>query len=312
MSANRRAVGVIQVVASAVGYGLIGVFGKRAYEAGMRPGELLALRFILATALLWGYLLIARRHLISVRPRQAMACVSLGMFGYAVFSSLYFRALEGLSASLAVLLLYSSPVMVTFGARLILKERVSRAQWLSLPIVSSGLLMLLWGDLSVRNRSAIAFGIGAAIIYAAYIIASSRLVSSVNGLSAGLYIMTGTTLALNLVAPTTLGRVDDLSGPAWSSIISLALVSTVGALVLFLMGLEKLTSTEATLLSTIEPLTAVVAAALFLKEELAPLQIVGGALVLCAVILSSPTRPGRDVLRGWLRRRAREKYRQEG
>lgn len=288
---RQRILGAVQVIASAIGYGLIGIFSKRAYEEGVRPGELLALRFILASTLLWGYTLIARRNAFRLQVRQALACVSLGIFGYAVFSSLYFYSLEGLSASLAVLLLYTSPVFVTCGAWLILKERVTPIQWLALPIVFFGLLMLLWFDFSVKNKGAVALGLGAAAIYAAYILVSRRLVSSISGFSAGLYIMTGTTVALILMTPSALSRVDDLTSAAWWSIINLTFVSTIGALVLFLMGLEKLTSTEATLLSTIEPMTAVIAAAVVLNEKLAPLQIAGGIMILCALILLSFNQP---------------------
>jgi drug/metabolite transporter, DME family len=284
---SRPVIGAIQVVASAVGYGLLGIFGKRAYEAGMKPGELLALRFLLASTALWGYMLIARRSLLRISVRQLMACAALGAFGYAVFSTLYFRALEGLSASLTVLLLYTNPVIVTLGARLFFKEQVTRAQWLALPVVLTGLVMLLWGGLSIGRAGAIAFALGSAIIYAVYILATSRLLVSVNPLAAGLYIMTAATVALVLWTPSALQRADELSAAAWGSIIGLALISTVAPMLLFLLGLEKLTNTEASLLSAVEPVTATIAAALLLGERLTWAQMIGGLLVLFALAIST-------------------------
>src|SRR5882672_9521150 len=93
---DRRIIGRIQVVTAAVGYGLLGIFGKRAYEAGMHPGELLALRFLLASVVLWSYMLVAKRGAVRITFRQAVYCAALGVLGYAFFSTLYSEALDGM------------------------------------------------------------------------------------------------------------------------------------------------------------------------------------------------------------------------
>jgi drug/metabolite transporter (DMT)-like permease len=284
---NRRAVGAIQVILSAIGYGMLGVFGKRAYAAGLQSGELLALRFVLATSLLWIYVLIARRDVLRIEIKNLAACVCLGLFGYTVFSTLYFRALEGLSVALTVLLLYTYPVMVSLGAYFLFRERITRAQVLALPILACGLVMLLWSDLAIVNRVSIALAIGAAAFYAAYILVSSRILKSIDALSAGLFIVTTATAALVLLSPSSLKHVTELNRGAITSIVGLAIFSTVGPMILFLSGLEKLTSTEASLLSTIEPLTATIAAAVILNDVLSPNQIAGGALILVALVVSS-------------------------
>lgn len=71
-------------------------------------------------------------------------------------------------------------------------------------------------------------------------------------------------------------------------------MSTLGPLVLFLSGLQRLTNAEASILSLLEPLTAVVAAAVLLGERLAPVLLFGGALILAALALSSLNRSTRD------------------
>ena len=58
-------------------------------------------------------------------------------------------------------------------------------------------------------------------------------------------------------------------------------------MILFLKGLEKLTNAEASMLSTIEPLTAAILATIVLGEKLSGVQIAGGVLVLGALIASS-------------------------
>lgn len=290
-----RLVGVMQIIGSAIGFGLIGVLGKRAFEAGAVAGELLALRFLLATIILWTYVLFTRRRILKMSAREILSCAALGVCGYAVFSTLYFNALEGLTASLTVLLLYTYPVLVTLGARLFFKERVTRVQWLALPVVIAGLVLLLWGNIRVEKWGAVVLGLLSALFYAGYILASSRVLQRVNPLAAGLYIITAGTVALLLWSPRALARAFELNSEVWISIIGLVLFSTVAPMILFLMGLEKLTSTESSLLSTVEPLTATVAAILVLDEKLSLVQALGGTLVLAALVVSTLSRRARHL-----------------
>jgi drug/metabolite transporter (DMT)-like permease len=212
------------------------------------------------------------------------------VLGYALFSTLYFEALKGMSASLTVLLLYTNPVIVMIGSWILFKERVKRGQVIALLMVCIGLVALLSGNVTIVKRSAIALALASAIMYAGYILVSGKLVSSLNPLTAGLYIMTAAAVALNIRAPTALWQVDQLSFAAWTAVIALALISTVGPMVLFLMGLEKISGTEASMLSTVEPVTATIVAALVLGDTLSPLQVLGGGLVLAALVVSSLSR----------------------
>lgn len=289
--ARLHAIGRLEIVLSAVGYGFIGIFGKRAYAAGLAPGEYLTMRFAIASAVLWAFMLVARRRDLAVSRRRLVACAALGVFGYALFTTLYFHALEGLSASLTSLLLYTFPVIVTLAARVLFKERIGWRRAVALPVVAAGLVLLLRGDVAVASWGAVAFALASAVLYSAYILASSRLLRGVDSLVAGLYIMTAAAVALALVDLPSPERIASFDAGTWGAVLGIAVVSTLGPLVLFLRGLEKLSNAEASILSLVEPLTAVVAASLILGERLAPLQILGGALILGALAFSSVRSP---------------------
>lgn len=284
---SRETTGRLQVVASAVGYGFIGVFAKRAYEAGLEPGELLTLRFGIAAAILWGYALVVRRGVPRVSARMLAVFGLLGLFGYALFTTLYFHALTGLSASLTALLLYTFPVIVTLGARALFGERIGPKRAIALPVVTVGLVLLLWGEMHVTNWVYVALGLGSAVFYSGYILSSSRMIRAVDGLVAGVFITTAAALSLAVVAVPPAAKLASLGTEAWISVLGLAILSTVGPVILFLKGLEKLTSAEVSILSLVEPITAVVFAALLLGERLAPVQIAGGVIILAALAFSS-------------------------
>jgi drug/metabolite transporter (DMT)-like permease len=71
----------------------------------------------------------------------------------------------------------------------------------------------------------------------------------------------------------------------WGYVVYIAIVGTLLPFGLFFEGVNRLRSTRATITSTAEPISAGFLAYLFLGEVLEPLQILGGALVIAAIVL---------------------------
>jgi len=276
-----RQLGIIQVLLSGFCFGFLGLFGKHAYALGLKPGEFLSLRFLIATTLLGAFLLLTNPRSLRLKRGELLRCLCLGAFGYAVFSSCFFFALEGLSASLTVLLLYTYPVIVSVGAWVIFRERLTRWECVALPLVAVGLALLVWGDLEVRSPWALALGFLSALFYSAYIMASSRLTRSIPPFTAIFYIMLGAGVVLSawhLRRPPP-------SFEAWGVVVGAAFVCSVLAMGLFLAALQKLKNSEVSLLSTAEPVTGVILASIFLGERLLPPQWAGGALIVAGMVL---------------------------
>jgi drug/metabolite transporter (DMT)-like permease len=101
-------------------------------------------------------------------------------------------------------------------------------------------------------------------------------------------VCTGAAVSLTL-GGTALGEVQagavTAAGFGWLG--ALALVSTVAAIVLFFAGLARVGPTTASILSTAEPMTAVLLAFLVFGESLGVAQLAGGTLVLGGVLILS-------------------------
>ena len=114
MDKNVRRTGFSQIILSGICFGFLGFFGKKAYEMHITPGELLSLRYFISAIITLALILITNpKSILKLNTFQVVCSLLLGIFGYALFSSFYFMALTGLSASLTVLMLYTYPVMVT-------------------------------------------------------------------------------------------------------------------------------------------------------------------------------------------------------
>lgn len=273
-----RQIGIVQALISGLCFGFLGVFGKLAYSTGLKPGEFLALRFLTASSILLGLLLLFRRQWLRLPPLMIVKCLALGSCGYALFSSCYFYALQGLSASLTVLLLYTYPIYVTLASVFLFRERLRTVHWIALPVMGLGMLALVWGEMAIRSTSALLFGFFSGVFYSVYILFSSRIIRGYSPYGCVVFIMIGAGLTLSALHL----RAETFPFPAvgWLAIAGAAVISTIVAMALFLAALQKITNTETALLSTAEPLAGVVLATLLLNESFSPLQWMGGFLLL--------------------------------
>jgi drug/metabolite transporter (DMT)-like permease len=292
--------GVIACLASAAAFGAMGVFGKLAYDEGATVGTLLAARFVLAAALFWLFLAWSGRvgSLRSLTARDAGLALALGAIGYGAQAGGYFAALERLDASLLSLLVYTFPVMVTVTAIALGREPASPRTAGALVLASAGLVLVLAGAAAgALDAVGSALGLGAAVVYSAYILISQGVAERMGPLALGTLVCTGAAATLTLTGLAG-GDLDPggVSATGFLWLAGLALVSTVGAIALFFAGLRRVGPAAASILSTLEPIVTVALAFAIFGESLGPAQLAGGALVLLAVLaVRAPTRRTMEV-----------------
>ncbi|MES2857117.1 MAG: DMT family transporter [Bdellovibrionota bacterium] len=281
-------IGVLQLAIAGFCFGFLGIFGKLAFQRQIEIGELLTLRFMTASLILLGILSVFRPRLLKVTLKELAVCALLGALGYAVFSTLYFLAVKGVSVAVASLLLYTFPILVSLGAHFLFKERLTKAQWFAIPIAALGLAVLLGGgsSLEISQPLAVVAGLGSALCYAVYILTSSRLQKNIHPLTSAMYVILFAAIGLALIHRPDIDRVRSFGIEEWKIIVGIALVCTVAPLFLFLSGLQKLGNTQASLLSLLEPVTAAIMGAVVLGEAIMAQTIIGGAIVLCGLAIS--------------------------
>jgi drug/metabolite transporter (DMT)-like permease len=281
--------GTVLCLASAAAFGAMAVFGKLAYEGGATVGTLLAVRFALAATVFWALLLAggAAGEVRALPGRDIALALALGACGYAAQAGGYFAALERIDASLLSLLVYTFPAIVAVAAIALGRERMDRRRVAALTLASGGLALVLAGAGAGRlDPLGTALGLGAAVVYAAYILISASVAARLRPQLLAALVCTGAAATLTAGA-ALLGelRPGALSMAGWSWLACLAVVSTVAAIGLFFAGLRRVGPTTASILSTAEPLVTVLLALLVFGEMLGAVQLLGGALVLGGVLV---------------------------
>lgn len=282
-----RRLGILQVILAGACFGTLGIFGKWAYSLGLSVGELLSARFLTASLLLTIALLFLSPGKLKLPMKQVCNSLLLGAFGYASFSSMYFISIEGLSVGLAAMLLFTFPLFVAVFGHFFLKEKLALKKWGFLFLTLLGLAVLLWSEPELKTITSVFWALGAAITYSAYVIISHRLQPNVHPLSSSVYIMFGATISLILIHRPDWTTWTNFEPEKVHLILGIAIVATIAPLSLFLAGLQKLKSSEASILVTVEPLVAAALGFLILKESWGLQQILGAALVLAGLTLQS-------------------------
>jgi drug/metabolite transporter (DMT)-like permease len=281
---------------SGAAFGAMAVFGKLAYGQGATVGTLLSVRFTLAAALFWSLILATggARDLRALGRRDVAAGIALGACGYAFQAGCYFAALDRIDASLLALLLYTFPAMVTAAAIALGRERPESRRLVALGLaLGGGVLVVAGAGTGALDALGAALGLGAAVCYSAYILVSDGLVGRVPARVLTALVCTGAAFTLTL-GSAVLGelRPGDVTLAGFGWLAGLAVVSTVGAISLFFAGLERVGPSTAATLATVEPLVTVLLAFLVFGETLGALQLLGGALVLAAVLVLQLRRTG--------------------
>jgi drug/metabolite transporter (DMT)-like permease len=284
-----RSTGTLMCLASGAAFGAMAVFGKLAYDEGTTVGTLLAVRFALAAVLFWA-LVAAGRALTELRSlggRDLGLALMLGAAGYAIQAGCYFSALERIDASLLALLLYTFPAIVTVAAVILGREHLTPRRLAALGLAcGGGALVVAGAGTGTLDPVGAALGLSAAVVYSTYILVSDGIAGRVSPRVLSALVCTGAAASL-LTGSVLLGefRPGAVTATGWFWLACLAAISTVASIALFFAGLRRVGPSNAAILSTIEPVVTVALAFVVFGEQLGPVQLAGGALVLTAVLV---------------------------
>jgi drug/metabolite transporter (DMT)-like permease len=300
---RRRQAGLAACLCSAVGFGALPVLGKDAFDAGLGPLSLLWARFGLAAIAFWLLVVFVVRP---ARPPAALVVTGLlmGALGYAVEAGLFFVALERIDASLVELLLYAYPAIVTAAALADLggsrrhyrgdtprppggREAPGPRLLGALALATLGVIFVFAGSLaSGVDPVGLALGLGAAVVYAGYILVGERVVTGAHPVLLAALVATGATVSFSLAGLVHGGGLPaPQTAEGWTAVAVIAAVGTVIPMTALFAGIERVGAPTASIVSTFEPVVTVVLAGLVLGETLSLVEATGAACVLAAVRL---------------------------
>ena len=178
------------VLAAGAMWGTISIFIRHLDGAGLSALQVCLIRTLLAWLITGAFLAIRSPQLLSIRLRDCWYFIGTGVISYALFSTCYFMAVAMSQVSVAVMLLYTSPVFVTLLSAVIFHERMTRRKWLALVCTVTGCVLVagvLQGHLAVP-LPALALGLASGFLYALYSIFGRFALSRYDPLTVTFYL----------------------------------------------------------------------------------------------------------------------------
>lgn len=283
----RLGTGALLAAASALTYGSLGVFAKLAYAEGWNVPSLLAARFLFA-----GLTVLPVALLAGGSWRGMGGAFVLGALGYVSTTALYFPSIRLLPAAVAGFLLYLSPVVVVVLAAMFLHERLTTRVVIALAFALAGLALLASGALTgALSLPGIALAAGSALAFGVTTILSRNAAQRMHWARLSLGVCAGACVTYVAFALGT-GQLEVPPGPraiGWAA--ALGVIGTGIPLALFFAALVRTGASQVSVISTLEPVSTLVLAAIFLNEVPDELGILGGVLILVAAAIVASQAP---------------------
>ena len=276
----------LSIIASMAIFGTIGLFVR---AISVTSAELALYRAVIAAVMLTGYFLISRTSLRLGEIRKELPLLLLSGAAMGFNWILLFEAYKYTTVSVATLSYYFAPVIVTVACPLLFKEKMGPMQWLCFVMSTLGLVLITGlGDLSAGSSHliGIAFGLGAAVLYASVMLLNKRI-KGVTGLQRTyLQFLAAIAVLLPYVLATSGFTLHTLDGTGWVMLLIVGGVHTCLAYCLYFPSLKALPGQETAILSYIDPLLACLLSVTLLGESMTPVQLIGGALILGFTLLN--------------------------
>lgn len=278
MNATKQA--RIFLILSMVIFGTLAPFVRK---IAVSSGELALYRAILAALLIGIYLFLTKQKISFQSGKKELILLLLSGMAMGFNWILLFEAYKYTTVSAATLSYYFAPVIVTAVCPILFREKMGLKQWICFAMSTLGIVLITGiGDLSAggQHLKGIAFGLGAAVLYATVILLN-KFIRGVAGIQRTfLQFLAAIAVLAPYVLCTSGANVQQLNASGWIHLLIVGFVHTGITYCLYFSALKELPGQEAAILSYIDPLVAVLLSVFVLGESMTVIQILGGILIL--------------------------------
>jgi len=222
----------------------------------------------------------------------------LGVLGVAASNYFYYLAIQRTNVATAIILQYTAPVWVLLYAvaRGMQKATAQRIVAVTLALAGIALVIGIFGSSQFKlDKLGVTVALLAAFSFAFYNIGGHSVLARYDRWTVLLYVIMSASLFWLIVNPPWKIAAAHYSGAQWLFLLGFSLISVLAPFAFYFAGLQHLEPTRAIVVSCLEPVFSILIAAIALGEIIRPMQGIGIALVLVAIlVVQSPDRKLRE------------------
>ena len=277
-----------KIITAMLIFGSIGAFVK---EINLSSSEIAFLRGIIGSIFLICASFLVKQKLLWKPIKENMVLLVLSGAAVGLNWILLFQAYMYTTISNATLSYYFAPIFVIILAPFVLKEKLTTLKVGYIIVAMMGLFLIVNNGGSSTSGSynhtvGILYGLSAAVLYASVIL-MNKFIKNLSGFETTLVQLIVATLVLSpYVFIKDHMSFSFVSPNSILFILIIGIVHTGIAYFLYFTSLQELKGQTIAVLSYIDPISAVIIAAIFLGESMSYIQMLGGILILGSTFMS--------------------------
>lgn len=293
MNTSKRRMGLFYVITGATCWGIGGTVAKKLFQDDqVDVNWLVTIRLLTAGILLLMLQLFRknRSQVIEVWKNKASAgqLLIFGLFGMLAVQYTYMASIQHGNAAVATLLQYLSPVIVIIYSVLRKRTVLTKQDIITVLLALAGCFFLLTnGSISQLSvpEIAVVWGVLSGFAAAFYTLYAVGLLNKFDSLVVVGWAMVIGGFALSFIHPPWQMDFKSLTAEAHVYILFVTIFGTMIAFWFFIKSLQSLSPKETSLLSSLEPLSAVVTTVVWLKEPFGFFQWVGAFCIIAITLI---------------------------
>jgi len=280
--------GYIMILCAATLWGLSATAAKELQNQHLETLLIVQTRVSFSCLILLGLYLVFKPELLKVRPKDLVHFALIGTIGVAGSNFTYYYMLKESSVATAILIQYTAPLFVmAYGA--ITKEEKFTLVKFSAAVVSLLGCYLAFGayDSGTLRMSKTGALVGASSVFcfAFLTVYTRRVLARYSAWTVVLYSLIFASALWLVVNPPWKIMLNTPESGMWGILVLFAVMSILIPHTLYFGGLRLVVPSRAIITSSVEPIVAIVSAAVVLGEHLGQVQVIGAALVIGAIVL---------------------------
>lgn len=279
---------LVAVISAVLIWSVSFVATKIAYTT-FPPLTLGALRFVLASFILWG-ILVVKKQFIKPPSKDIGRLMLSGILGITIYFAMENIGVKLTTASNAALIVASYPALTLFLEGIFYRTKISWMKVLGITLAVAGVYLIVQRNQDVGGGDQVLGNlilVGTGIVWAFYNFVTRSVVKKYPMLVVSFYQTVTGTIAF---IPLALTEKTQWRAPTLTSFLMLLFLGIFCSVIAFLLynyGLRKLSSSSAVALMNLVPVFGVLFAVLFLDETINLVQLSGGVIVVVGVMFSA-------------------------
>lgn len=279
---SQRRLGLITVLFAVILWAVAANLISSLFAAGVKPFELAVSSMTIAT---FGLAVVNSFMIKAEAKAMSWQQFILGLL-FAGLTGVNYLAIARLPVAVAILLLFTSPIMVVLWTALTTRHMPTRSVLAAMLLLIVGVVLVskvLESNLSEFNGFGILVGLSSAVFFTAYNLQSERIGRSDEAL--GVMLKTFAIGSLFWLAyqvtqgvPVTLLEPENV----WK-VIYIGIAGNLLPYFLFFWGIQRIQAERAVIIATLEPVIASTLAWLWFGQTLTSLQLIGSILLIISV-----------------------------